>query len=298
MTTTTEPAAAAERDRDGGSSQDAASRRFGDEDRAASAHGGGNIVRDTLVIAKRNLRTLLRQPQLLVFATIQPVLLVLLFNYVFGGALEVGLPGGLDYLQFLLPGIMIQVVAFGTQQTAVGMAQDLSLGILDRFRALPMARSAVLGGRVLADAVRIAWTALLITGVGALLGWRYEDGLVSALLAFVLVVGFGLAMSWITAWIGMSVGNPEAAQSAGIVWIFPLTFASSAFVQIDTFPGWLQAFARVNPITIFVDTTRALLLSGPGFEVTADLIWQTFAWLAGILAVFAPLAVAQYRRIS
>jgi ABC-2 type transport system permease protein/oleandomycin transport system permease protein len=273
-----------------------AAERFGDPAHARSARRGGSIVRDTWVVTRRNLRTLLRQPQLLVFATVQPVLLVLLFNYVFGNALEGVLPGDVDYIDFFIPGIVIQVVAFGTQQTAVGMAQDLSTGIVDRFRSLPMARSAVLGGRVLADAVRVAWTALLIAGVGALLGWRFSDGLLSALLAFVLVVAFGLAMSWITAWIGMSVRNPEAAQSAGIVWIFPLTFASSAFVAIETFPGWLEAFARVNPITVFVDTTRALLLDGSAYELTASLVWRSLAWLVAILAVFAPLAVAQYRR--
>lgn len=276
----------------------AAEQRFGDTSRADAARSGGSMLRDTLVITRRNLRTLTRQPQLIVFATIQPVLLVLLFNYVFGGSLEQVLPGQFDYIQFLLPGIMVQVVGFGTQQTAVGMSQDLSLGIVDRFRSLPMSRAAVLAGRVLADTTRIIWTVLLLGGIGYLLGWRWGDGFVSAAFAFLLLVAFGFALSWITAWIGIAVENPEAAQTAGLIWIFPITFASSAFVQIDTFPSWLEAFAEVNPITIVVDTVRALLMSGSQFDLTVDMVWQSTAWIVGIVAVFAPLAVARYRKAA
>lgn len=272
--------------------------RFGDPSRADAARSGGSVVRDTLVLTRRNLRTLTRQPQLMAFATIQPVMLVLLFNYVFGGSLEQVIPGDFDYIQFLLPGIMVQVVGFGTQQTAVGMSQDLSLGIIDRFRSLPMSRAAVLAGRVLADTLRIVWTVLLIGVVGALLGWRWTDGIVSAGFALLLLVAFGFAFSWISAWIGIAVNDPEAAQTAGFIWIFPLTFASSAFVQIETFPDWLEAFAEVNPITIVVDVVRALLLSGPMFEITTELVWQATAWLVGIVAVFGPLAVARYRKAA
>lgn len=265
---------------------------------ARAALRGGSPLRDTLVVAVRNLRALTRQPQLVVFSTIQPVMLVLLFNFVFGGALEAGLPGDVAYIDFLLPGVLIQVVAFGTAQTSVGMAQDISRGIVDRFRSLPMARSAVLAGRVTADVVRIVWTVALVSAVGAALGWRTTEGWLAALGAYVVVVGFGLAFSWIAAWIGMSIRDPETAQVAGFVWLFPIVFASSAFVRIETFDPWLEAFAEVNPITIFVDLTRSLTMSGPAFELTGDLVWQAAAWSAAILALFGPLSVAQYRRVT
>lgn len=255
------------------------------------------MVRDTLIVMRRNLRALTRQPQLVVFSAVQPVMLVLLFKFVFGGSIGQVLPPSIEYIDYLLPGVLIQVVAFGTAQTSVGMSQDLSRGMIDRFRSLPMARSAVLGGRVLADAVRISGTVLLVTAVGALLGWRFNNGLLEALLAFVVVVTFGLAMSWIAAWIGMSVTDPETAQTAGFVWLFPLVFASSAFVQIETFDPWLEAFARWNPITIFVDLARGLTMQAP-FEVTADLWLKGAGWLVVILGVFAPLAVRQYRKVS
>lgn len=258
---------------------------------------GGRAVHDTQVVMRRNLRALTRQPQLIAFSAIQPVMLILLFNYVFGGSIGQVLPPGVEYIDFLLPGVIVQVVAFGTAQTAVGMSQDLSGGMIDRFRSLPMARSAVLGGRVMADVARIAGTVLLVTGVGTLLGWRYREGLGSALLAFLVVVVFGLAMSWIAAWIGMSVRDPETAQTAGFIWLFPLVFASSAFVQIETFDPWLQSFARWNPITIFVDLARGLVTQEP-FDVTGDLWLKAAGWLAVILGVFAPLAVRQYRKVS
>ncbi len=254
-------------------------------------------IRDTVVVARRNLRALTRQPQLIVFSAVQPVMLVLLFKFVFGGSIGEVLPPGVEYIDFLLPGVVVQVVAFGTAQTAVGMSQDLNAGMIDRFRSLPMARSAVLGGRVVADVVRIAGTVLLVTAVGMLLGWGYDEGLGSALLAFVVVVTFGLAMSWVAAWIGMAVRDPETAQTAGFIWLFPLVFASSAFVQIETFDPWLEAFARWNPITIFVDLARGLVM-GPPFEVTGDLWLQAAGWLVVILGVFAPMAVRQYREVS
>lgn len=257
----------------------------------------GRAARDTLIVMRRNLRALTRQPQLIVFSAVQPVMLVLLFKFVFGGSIGQVLPPGIEYIDFLLPGVIVQVVAFGTAQTSVGMSQDLNTGMIDRFRSLPMARSAVLGGRVLADVVRIAGTVLLVTGVGALLGWRYAEGFANALLAFVVVVTFGLAMSWIAAWIGMSVRDPETAQTAGFVWLFPLVFASSAFVQIETFDPWLEAFARWNPITIFVDLARGLTTQAP-FDVTADLWLKAAGWLVVILGAFAPLAVRQYRKVS
>ena len=271
-----------------------------------AAERGGSLVGDALVITRRNLLNIVRQPQLLVFSTFQPVILVLLFNYVFGGAIGQTIRApGIDYIEYLLPGILLQAVAFGTQATSVGMAEDLQKGIVDRFRSLPMARSAVLAGRTLADATRISFVVLLMTGVGVLLGFRFNTGLLQGLAAFLLAVGFGLAFTWIAAWIGMSVANPEAAQSAGFIWLFPLSFTSSAFVPISTFPSWLEAFARVNPITHFVDALRVLTLSdvegiaaGSSIIPTERPVLLALAWIAGILAVFAPLAVRQYRRAS
>lgn len=267
-----------------------------DRARPAAARGG-RAVRDTRVVMRRNLRAMRRQPQLVTFAVVQPVMLVLLFNFVFGGSIGQVLPPGIEYIDYLLPGVLVLVVAFGTGQTAVGMSQDLTQGMIDRFRSLPMARSAVLGGRVLADVVRLSGTVLLVTGVGALLGWRSSEGVLPALAGFVVVVAFGLAMSWIAAWIGMSVRDPETAQIAGLIWLFPLVFVSSAFLQIETFDPWLEAFARWNPITIFVDLARGLVTQAP-FDVTSDLWWKAGGWLVVILGVFAPLAVRQYRRVS
>jgi ABC transporter DrrB family efflux protein len=262
----------------------------------------GSMASDTLVVTKRNILQLFRQPQLILFSTVQPVILVLLFNFVFGGAIGQTIRApGVAYIDYLLPGIMLQAVALGSNQTSVGMAEDLTKGIIDRFRALPMARSAVLGGRTMADAVRIGFTVLLMTAVGVGVGYRFTTGVLPALAAFVLAVGFGLAFSWIAAWVGMVVRNPEAAQPAAFVWLFPLSFASSAFVPIETFDPWLEAFARVNPITHFVDALRSLTLDVPtGTSVipTGEPIWLALAWIAGILLVFAPLAVRQYKRTA
>jgi len=274
-------------------------------DAAEIAHPRGRILHDTLKVAKRNLIVLYRQPQTLVFSTIQPVMLVLLFNFVFGGALGRLLPPNVDYIDYLLPGIMLQAVAFGTSATAVGAAEDIQKGIIDRFRSLPMARSAVLAGRTLADAIRVAFVTLLMTGVGLLIGYRFNTSWNRALAAFALAVIFGFAMSWITATIGMAVKSSEAAQSAGLIWLFPLSFASSSFVVINTFDPWLNTFASVNPITHFVDALRALTLAGAdgvstGTDVipTAAPVWLSLGWLVVILVIFAPLAVRLYRRTA
>ena len=245
---------------------------------------------DTIVIAWRNLLRFIRLPQLLIFSTIQPVMLLLLFNYVFGGALSAG---GLKYIQFLLPGFLVQIVVFGSSQTSVGLAEDLSRGMIDRFRSLPMARAAVLAGRTLADTLRYTFLVLLMIGVGYAIGFRFQNGVAPAIAAAALAVLFGFAFTWLSAFIGMSVKDVETAQVAGFVWIFPIVFASSMFVPLETMPGWLQAFAKINPVTVTVDTVRALSLGG---EVITPL-WKCFAWIGGILAIFLPLAVMRYRRI-
>jgi ABC-2 type transport system permease protein/oleandomycin transport system permease protein len=216
---------------------------------------------------------------------------MLLFTYVFGGAVNVG---DLDYIDYLLPGILIQTVVFGSIQTGVGLAEDLSKGMIDRFRSLPMARSAVLAGRTLADTLRNVFVVLLMAGVGALLGFRYHAGVELAVLAPVIAVAFGFSFSWLAAFIGMTVKDAETAQVAGFVLVFPLVFASSQFVPVETMPGWLQAFAKVNPITAAIDAMRALTLGGP----LASPLWKTLAWAVGITVVFAPLAVWRYRGIK
>jgi ABC transporter DrrB family efflux protein len=248
---------------------------------------------DVVAVTGRNLRHWVRQPQLLVFSTIQPVMFVLLFNYVFGGAIGGQLEAaGISYIDFLLPGIFIQVTAFGTTQTAVGLAEDLAGGMIDRFRSLPMARSAVLAGRTLADVCRSLFVVSLITVVGTLIGFRFRGGVLASLGAIAVVVAFGFALAWVFALVGMSVKGAEAAQAAGFVWIFPLVFASSAFVPTETMPGWLRVFADNQPVTRVVDAVRALVLGQPaGTEVAI-----AAAWIGGIALVFIPLAVRKYRR--
>jgi ABC transporter DrrB family efflux protein len=247
-------------------------------------------VSDALAMTRRNLLRYVRLPNLLVFSTIQPVMFVLLFTYVFGGAVRI--PTG-SYKDFLLPGILVQTVIFGSTQTGVGLADDLSRGMIDRFRSLPMARSAVLAGRTLSDTVRNLFVVLLMIGVGLLIGFRFHAGFVAAVGAIALAVLFGLAFSWISAFIGMAVRDVESAQTAGFIWIFPLVFASAVFVPVSTMPGWLQSFARINPVTNTAEAVRALCQGGP----TAAHVLHALGWIAGILLVFVPLSVRRYRRV-
>jgi ABC-2 type transport system permease protein len=247
------------------------------------------IVVDAVVIARRNLIGIARTPQLLVFATIQPILFVLLFRYVFGGAINVP---GVSYVDYLIPGIIVQTVVFGATSTAVGLSEDMSKGIIDRFRSLPMSRAAVLGGRTIADLVRNVFVVLLMIAVGTAVGFRFHNGFLPAVTAVFVALLLGYCLSWVFAFIGLTVADPESAQLAGFLPIFPLVFASSVFTSTESMPGWLQAFAKVQPITRAADTVRALTQGGP---VAANLIW-TLLWSVAILAVFAPLAVRRYRR--
>lgn len=249
-------------------------------------------VADALVVTYRNLLHFVRQPQLLFFSTVQPVMFVLLFNYVFGGAIGMALPSGMDYTNFLLPGIFVQSVAFRSTQTAVGLAEDLERGVIDRFRAMPMARSAVLVGRTVADLARNLFVIALMAGVGYLIGFRFQAGPVAAVGAVLVVALFGFALSWLFALIGLTVRGAEAAQSAGFVLVFPVVFASSIFVPVETFPTWLQAFAEHSPMTVTVDAARALALGGP----LAASLAKTVVWVAALLALAVPLAVWRYRR--
>lgn len=249
------------------------------------------LLSDILVMTRRNLIRYTRLPQLLVFSTIQPVMFVLMFAYVFGGAIKVP---GISYISYLLPGILVQTVIFGSIQTGIGLADDLSHGMIDRFRSLPMARSAVLAGRTLADIVRNIFVILLMVLVGYIIGFRYHNGFYNFIGGLGLTLLFGFAFSWIAATIGLLVKNTETAQVAGFIWVFPLVFISSTFVPVETMPQVFKIFAQASPITLTVDTIRRLSLGG---SVT-PMIWHSLIWITVILALFAPLAVNRYRKIT
>jgi ABC transporter DrrB family efflux protein len=247
------------------------------------------VLSDTLVVAERNLIRLPRAPDLLLAFTVQPIMFVLLFVYVFGGAIAT--PGFDDYADFLIPGIIVQNIAFGGFVTALGLNEDLKKGLIDRFRSLPMARSAVLAGRTLADVVTnlLSMVVLLVTGL--IIGFSFDATIGEILLGVVLLLVFGYAFSWFFALLGLLVSSPEAANSVGFIAVFPLTFISSAFVPVESMPGALQWFAEVNPFTIMVDAIRALWLDAPA----GNSVWGGFVWAAVIFVVFAPLAVHRYR---
>jgi ABC-2 type transport system permease protein len=250
-----------------------------------------NTISDIVVMTQRNVVRYVRVPQLLVFNAVLNIVLLLLFNYVFGGAIDTG---GVKYIQYFVPGFLAQTVVFGSTQTSVGTAEDLSKGLIDRFRSLPMARSAFLAGRVLADAIRYSILIVLMIIVGSAIGFRFENGAGPVIAGIALIVLFGIALTWVGVFIGISVKDTETAQVAGFVWVFPLVFASSLYVPIATMPSWLQVFANINPVTPMVDTIRALSL---GTSVSSSL-WKILAWDAGIILVFLPLALRRYRLLT
>ncbi len=249
------------------------------------------LVTDTLVIAERNLVRLPRAPELLVAFTVQPIMFVLLFRYVFGGAIKTP---GYSYANFLIPGIIVQNIAFGGFVTALGLNEDLHKGLIDRFRSLPMARSAVLAGRTLADVVTNALSASILIVTGLIIGFSFHAGVLEAVGGFGLLLLFGYAFSWVFAFLGMLVSSPEAANSVGFIAVFPLTFISSAFVPVRSMPAVLRAFAEVNPFTITVDAMRSLWLGAPA----GNNVWGAVVWALVIIVVFSPLAVARYRRAA
>ena len=257
------------------------------------------LVRDTWSVTKRNLRHYVRQPRLLIFSTIQPVMFVLLFAFVFDGAIGRTLPG-VSYIDFLLPGILIHSSAFRTTQTAVGLAEDLERGVVDRFRSMPMARSAVLSGRTMADLIRSLAVLLLMIAIGYLIGFRFSEGVVAAIGAIAVVALFGYALSWIFTYIAMVVPGAEAVQAAGFVAIFPLVFASSVFVPVDTMPAWLATVVSYNPVTLGADAARVLSIGflPEGYGSAFEPIAWTIVVSAAILAVFVPMAVRRYRRMT
>jgi ABC transporter DrrB family efflux protein len=250
------------------------------------------IFTDALVVTKRNLIRYKRVPQLLVFSTVQPVMILLLFNYVFGGALGNTLPTG-EYIDYLLPGVLIQISLFGATQSTIAIAQDVSAGLIERFRSLPMARSAVLFGRILADTIRNTLVVALLLGVGLLLGFRFGDGVANGIVGLLLVVAFGSAFSWISVAIGLALKDAESAQAAAFVWIFPLVFASAIFVPVRTMPEWLQNFASNQPVTKVANATREFTLGGTGHENLLPAI----LWIVGIAVVFSLLSILLYRRV-
>jgi ABC transporter DrrB family efflux protein len=256
---------------------------------ATLAPGRANAFTNTLTIARRNLLHIRTNPEQLVEMTIQPFMVLALFVYVFGGAIE---GSSREYLQYALPGILVQSLAFTPFTTALGLNVDFQRGLVDRFRSLPIARSAVISGRIAADSVRILWSILIITGFGVLLGFRFGSGVLGAVGAILLLAAFGLTMCWPMAFIGITARTTESVNTWGFMIILPLTFASSAFARVETMPGWLQAFVKVNPVTHVIDATRGLMLGGPVVEPLVDSV----IWLVAITAVFAPLAIARYRR--
>ena len=246
-------------------------------------------LKDSGVVIWRQLIQLPRIPEVLIFALIQPVMFVLLFRYVFGGAIQT--PGE-SYVNYLMPGIFAQTVAFGAVASGIGLAEDLRRGIIDRFRSLPMARSAVLVGRTVSDLVRNAAVVAVMMGVGLLVGFRPSGSVGAIIVAFGLLFLTSFAFSWIGVVIALSMKTVEAVQSAGFIWLFPLTFASSAFVPTDSMPSWLQGFAVSQPFTVVVNAVRALFLAQP----VGNLVWLSVVWMGGISAVMIPLATRQYRR--
>lgn len=257
----------------------------------------------TAVITRRNVLRVVRLPQLLLFSTVQPVMFLLLFNYVFGGAIDLGggpVGGSGDYINWLIPGILVQTAVFGATATSIGLTEDLSAGVIDRFRSLPMARSAVLAGRTIADLVRNTFVNSLMLVVGFLMGWRFEQGFFKMALGVAIALLFGYAFSWVMASIGLTAKTPEAAQSAGFLPIFPLVFASSVFVPTESMPDWLQAFADNQPITVLANTVRSLMIPEEALGFLGldqgQLILQSLAWIVGIVVVFGYISVRQYKR--
>jgi ABC transporter DrrB family efflux protein len=247
---------------------------------------------DTFVLARRNLKRIPRQPDLLIAYTIQPVMFVLLFIYVFGGAI---VTPGFDYVDFLIPGIIVQSIAFGGFVTALGLSEDVQKGLIDRFRSLPMSRAAVLTGRTLSDVVLNCLSLTVLLVVGIICGFNFQDTTVGeVLLGIVLLLLFGYAFSWVFALVGLFSSSPETANSIGFTAIFPLTFASSAFVPAESMPDGLQQFANANPFTTVVDAVRSLWLGTPA---NTD-VWMAFVWVAVLLVVFVPLAIRRYRQVA
>jgi ABC-2 type transport system permease protein/oleandomycin transport system permease protein len=245
------------------------------------------LTSDIWAVTQRNLIAYTRIPEAMVFSSIQPIMFVLLFVYVFGGAMSTP---GFRYVDFIIPGIFVQTVCFGAVTTGVGLAEDLNKGLIERFRSLPMARSAVLAGRTTADMCRNVFVVLLMTVVGVAVGFRSTTGFFSFMGGVFLLLAFAYALSWGFAVLGLVARNAETAQAMAFPLLFPLTFASTAFVPVASMPGWLQTFVRHQPVSVVVDACRHLMVGGSGSPLKA------FAWTIGLLVVLVPLAVRKYRK--
>lgn len=262
-----------------------------DDDDARMATGLGWALRDSWNEAVRHLRAIPRNPDLLVFSTMQPVMFVLLFRYVFGGSISIP---GISYNQYLMPGIFAQTVVFGSSFTGIGIADDMQKGFIDRLRSLPISQPAVLVGRTISDMVRNLITFVVMLAVAFAIGFRFEGGLLRGVLATALLLSFAYAFSWIQAFVGLSVKSVEAANSAGFIWMFPMTFVSSAFVSTDSMTPWLRRVAEINPFTVATNAARALYNGrDPG-----DTIWQSALWIVGLTLVFATLAFRKFARAA
>lgn len=251
----------------------------------------GEIAADSRVMGARQLRKIMRRPMYVAYLFVQPVILVLLFRYVFGSAINTG---QVSYVDFLMPGIIVMTAVFGALTTGLGLTEDLASGVVDRFRSLPIARSAVLVGRTVADLAANGVTLILMLLIGLAVGFSPTQPAYQVALALMLVLAFAYVFSWVSAFVGLSVRNPETAQSIGFIWVFPLVFASSAFVPTTHMPGVVHTFADINPVTLVVNAARALTI-GHGSALAPTL--ATVAWLAGLLIVFVPLSVRAFRRL-
>ncbi len=263
----------------------------------------GWTIQDGLVVARRNLIQTVRVPELLFFSLVQPVIFVLLFAYVFGGAIPIPGDQAADaYRQYLMPGIFGQTVAFAAAASTVGLAEDMHKGLIDRFRALPMSPPAVLIGRTFADATRQILVLLVLSITGYLVGWRIDNGLLNAIWAYALLLLFAYTVAWVGAWIGLYMPNPETANTAGLVWLFPLTFLSNAFVPITSLPGWLEAVAAWNPVSAVVLSARELFGNPtgpqPDYWPLHNPELYTLLSCAVLIAVFATLSTRRYRRTT
>ncbi|MFA5883931.1 MAG: ABC transporter permease [Acidimicrobiia bacterium] len=259
--------------------------------------GRGHVVSDSIAIVWRNLINIRRNPELLVFATVQPVIFVVMFRYVFGGAIQGSLPAGQTYINYLMPGVFVQTIVFGALTTGVGLADDLHKGLIDRFRSLPMARSAVLVGRTGADLVRNFFVVILMCVVGFIVGWTVETDFARFVGAFLVILSFAYAMSWVFAIVGLSVKDAETAQAVSFPILAVLVFASSAFVPVATMPSWMQGWARNQPVSVVINAVRYLTIgTSPGTDASS--VPKAIAWIVGIIVVCAPIAVARYRKAT
>lgn len=256
---------------------------------SAVEHGRGGALTDALLLAGRNYRHQARVPSLIIFSLLTPLIFLLLFRYVLGGSMVIP---GVTYVDFLVPGVLVQAVAFGATQTGVGLALDLGRGITDRFRSMPISRSAVVAGRALSDTGRNALITIVIVAVGLLIGFRPDSSPARFAAAIAIALAFGYAFSWVAAFVGVSVRNAESVHDAGFVWVIPLTFASSVLVSVDSMPAGVRWFARINPVTSVADAVRALVLGDPA----GDAVIRSVAWIAALLLVFVPLAVRAYQK--